>query len=107
LEGLVIESVGIFNGQLVYFTAIWYILWLFGIFYGHWLYFVVIWYIFPRLYQMLHQEKSGNPASAALKVGARGTVRRNSAPSVNLCPTSVCPTLYGLNLFGVKAGSTR
>jgi hypothetical protein len=39
--------------HLVYFMAIWYILWSFGIF-------KVNWYIFTRL-GMLHKEKSGNP----------------------------------------------
>jgi hypothetical protein len=48
------EHIGMFYGHLVYFTAIWYILWPFS------LLFVVIWYIFPRLV-MLYQEKSGNP----------------------------------------------
>jgi hypothetical protein len=38
---------GILYGYLVYFVAIWYILWLFGI-------------LFP-LFGMLSQEKSGNP----------------------------------------------
>jgi hypothetical protein len=46
---------------MVYFMAIWYILWPFGIFYGHLVYFMVICYIFPR-FGMLYQEKSGNPA---------------------------------------------
>jgi hypothetical protein len=32
LEELVMLHVGLFHGHLVYFTAIWYILWLFGIF---------------------------------------------------------------------------
>jgi hypothetical protein len=36
---------GIFYGHLVYFMAIWYILWLFGIFYGYLVYFMAIWYI--------------------------------------------------------------
>jgi hypothetical protein len=45
LEGLAVEDVGIFYGHLVYFMAIWYILWPFGIFYGHLVYFVAIWYI--------------------------------------------------------------
>jgi hypothetical protein len=45
LEGLAIEDVGIFCGHLVYFVAIWYILWPFGIFYGYLVYFMVIWYI--------------------------------------------------------------
>jgi hypothetical protein len=31
--------------MLVYFMAIWYILWLFGIFYGYLVYFMAIWYI--------------------------------------------------------------
>jgi hypothetical protein len=54
--------------MLVYFMAIWYILWPFGIYcYGHLVYFVAIWYtswlfgIFS-CFGMLHQEKSGNPA---------------------------------------------
>jgi hypothetical protein len=45
---------------LVYFMAIWYILWPFEIFYGHLVYFVVIWYISSR-FGILYQEKSGNP----------------------------------------------
>jgi hypothetical protein len=44
------EDVGIFDGHLVYFTAIWYILWPLGIFNNHFLHF-----------GMLYQEKSGNP----------------------------------------------
>jgi hypothetical protein len=39
LEGLAMEDVGIFLGHLVYFTALWFLL------YGH---FVVIWYVFTR-----------------------------------------------------------
>jgi hypothetical protein len=35
-EGLAMKDVGIFCGQLVYFVAIWYILWLFGIFSQFW-----------------------------------------------------------------------
>jgi hypothetical protein len=34
--------VGIFNCHLVYFTAIWYILWHFGIFCGHLVFFPVL-----------------------------------------------------------------
>jgi hypothetical protein len=49
----------------IYFVSIWYILWIFGIFYGYLVYFVVIWYIFD----MLHKEKSGNPAPDAHAVG--------------------------------------
>jgi hypothetical protein len=44
---------------LVYFKAIWSILWPLEIFYSHLVYFAVIWYIFPRL-GILDQEKSGN-----------------------------------------------
>jgi hypothetical protein len=40
-------------GTLVYFMAVWYILWPFGIF-------MVIWYIFSR-FGMFYQEQSGNP----------------------------------------------
>jgi hypothetical protein len=36
---------GYFTAILVYFMAIWYILWPFGIFYGHLVYFMAIWYI--------------------------------------------------------------
>jgi hypothetical protein len=36
---------GVFYGHLVYFMAIWYILWQFGIFYGHLEHFMTIWYI--------------------------------------------------------------
>jgi hypothetical protein len=39
------ENVGIFYGQLVYFTAIWIILGPFGLFYCHLVYFTAIWYI--------------------------------------------------------------
>jgi hypothetical protein len=39
------EDAGIFYGHLVYFVAIWYILWPLGIFCSHWVYFVAIWYI--------------------------------------------------------------
>jgi hypothetical protein len=55
------EDVGIFYGHLIYFTAIWYILWLLGIFYNYLVYFMFIWYNFFR-FGMLRQEKSGNPA---------------------------------------------
>jgi hypothetical protein len=44
---------GIFYGHLVYFTAIWYILWPFGTL-------LAVWYIFPR-FGILNKEKSGNP----------------------------------------------
>jgi hypothetical protein len=44
--------------MLVYFTAIWYILWPFGNV-------AEIWYIFPR-FGILCQEKSGNPGPGSL-----------------------------------------
>jgi hypothetical protein len=48
-----VEDVGQFHGHLVYFTAIWYILWPFGIF-------MVIWSI-VFFFDKSYQEKSGNP----------------------------------------------
>jgi hypothetical protein len=47
----ILRPFGLFYGILVYFTAIWYILWTFGlfygilvyVFYGHLVYFVPIW----------------------------------------------------------------
>jgi hypothetical protein len=54
LEGLEIEDVCIFLVHLVYFTAIlvyfvaiWHILWSFGMFYGHLVYFFSLGYIVP------------------------------------------------------------
>jgi hypothetical protein len=44
---------GIFNGHLINFPAIWYILWHFGIFCGHLIY-------YPR-FGILYHEKYGNP----------------------------------------------
>jgi hypothetical protein len=41
----VYEDVVLLSGHLVYFIAIWYILWPFGIFHGHLVYFMAIWYI--------------------------------------------------------------
>jgi hypothetical protein len=61
LEGLSMEDVGIFYVNLVYFTAIWYILWPFGIFYE-------FWYIFSP-FGMLYQEKSGNPGRDQCRKG--------------------------------------
>jgi hypothetical protein len=49
LEGLALEDVGIFYGQLVHFTVFCCILWT-----------LVIWYIFSR-FGILYEEKSGNP----------------------------------------------
>jgi hypothetical protein len=48
--------------MLVYFMAIWSILWLVGICCGQLVYFKVVWYIFPH-FGMLYHEKSGNPGS--------------------------------------------
>jgi hypothetical protein len=45
MASLAMENVGVFFGQMVYFTAIWYISWIFGIFHGHLVYFMDIWYI--------------------------------------------------------------
>jgi hypothetical protein len=70
LRDLQCEDIDIFYGHLVYFTAIWYILWPFGILCGPFVYFEAIWYryfiviwcIFPR-FGMLYKEKSCNPGS--------------------------------------------
>jgi hypothetical protein len=53
LEGLVLEDVGIFYGDLLYFKAIRYIVWSFGILFDDLAHF--------SRYGMLYQEKSGNP----------------------------------------------
>jgi hypothetical protein len=50
---------GIFYGHLDYFTAIWYTLWSFGNV-------VTIWYIFHH-FEILRQEKSGNPVPDVLQ----------------------------------------
>jgi hypothetical protein len=48
------DLVYVLYGRLVYFTAIWYILWLFGIFlaigniFGYLVYFFPFWYVVPR-----------------------------------------------------------
>jgi hypothetical protein len=56
LEGLTMEDIGIF-------MAIWSLLRPFRIFYGLLVYFMVIWYtyLFSSRFDMLYQEKSGNP----------------------------------------------
>jgi hypothetical protein len=41
----ILWTFGIVYEHLVYFMDIWYILWTFGIFYGHLVYFIDIWYI--------------------------------------------------------------
>jgi ABC-type spermidine/putrescine transport system permease subunit II len=50
------EDFGIFYGHLVYFTAIWYVLWPFRIVYGHLVYFSPFWYV------CCTKGKPGNPA---------------------------------------------
>jgi hypothetical protein len=42
------EDVGIFYVQLVYFPAIWHILWLFGVFTPVLVHFFLLWYVVPR-----------------------------------------------------------
>jgi hypothetical protein len=56
------KDVGTFYDHLVYFTAIWYMLWPFGTIYGHLVHFLVIWYIFPFWYVVL-RKKSGKPCA--------------------------------------------
>jgi hypothetical protein len=47
--GLGMDNVGLFYDRLVYYTAIWYILWPVGIFYGHLLYYIFLfWYVVPK-----------------------------------------------------------
>jgi hypothetical protein len=66
---------GIFYGYLVYFMVIWYILWLFGIFYGYLVYFMVIWYLFrsgmlyPKNLATLHYLHSGSPFAFRISSG--------------------------------------
>jgi hypothetical protein len=45
--------------MLIYFRAIWNILWIFGIFYDHLVHFVFIWDIFS-VFGIMYLEKSGN-----------------------------------------------
>jgi hypothetical protein len=59
------EGDGIFKGHLVYYSAIWYILWPSGIYCGHLVYFMVI--CFHR-FGLLYQEKSGNPARKTVSI---------------------------------------
>jgi hypothetical protein len=48
--------------MLIHFLAVWNILRTFGTCYDYFIHFVFIWYIFSG-FGILHQEKSGNPAS--------------------------------------------
>jgi hypothetical protein len=70
---------------LVYFMAIWYILWLFGNV-------VVIWYLFPP-FGILCQEKSGNPALTAVSKD------RGRSPDVEIDPRGQC---YDFHRFSSK-----
>jgi hypothetical protein len=54
----ILWQLGVFYGNLVYFMAIWCILWKFGVFYGNLVYFMPI-------LNMLYQDKSGKPAAQA------------------------------------------
>jgi hypothetical protein len=63
--------------MLIYFMAIWNILWIFGISCDHSVHIVLIWYIFS-CFGIMHQEKSGNPASEAFEICC-------STLSLNLC----------------------
>jgi hypothetical protein len=56
---------------LIYFMAIWNILWIFGTFCDHSVHIVFIWYIFS-CFGIMHQEKSGNP-------GAENEVKTDNA----------------------------
>jgi uncharacterized membrane protein len=56
-KGLSTEASGLFYARLVYFTASWYN-------YAQLVNFIVILYIFSR-FDMLYQEKSGNPVREA------------------------------------------
>jgi hypothetical protein len=66
LEGPAMEDVGLFYGQLVYFRAIWSILWSFDIFTAIW---SILWPFvmfvghFSKFshFGMFYKEKSGNP----------------------------------------------
>jgi hypothetical protein len=46
---------------LIYFIALWKILWAFGILHDHSAHFLLIWYISSG-FGIMYQEKSGNPA---------------------------------------------
>jgi hypothetical protein len=59
LVGLLMENVGIFDVELVYFVTLWYVLWHFGIFLCNLVF-------FPH-FGMFYQEKSGKPAANDMK----------------------------------------
>jgi hypothetical protein len=67
LEGLEMESVGIYYGHLVCFTAIW----SFCLLYGQLLYFGFVWYIFPH-FGMFYKEKSGVLRAARVQFLKKG-----------------------------------
>jgi hypothetical protein len=68
--------------MLVYFMAIWYILRPIGKVDGHLVHIVVIWYIFSH-FDMLYQEKSGNPGWANVLI-----IMKNAhvLKYVHMCP---------------------
>jgi hypothetical protein len=70
---LKVEDVGIFYWHLVYFTAIWYILWPFGIFYCY--------LVYLSRFGMLREDKSGNPDLAHMKklFGAQKVMKENDS----------------------------
>jgi hypothetical protein len=59
------KGVGKFYGRLVYFTAIWNMLWQFGIFCGHSAIFITPILVYFSRFGMLCQEKSGNPVQGS------------------------------------------
>jgi hypothetical protein len=67
------KDVNIVFVQLVYFTAIWYILWPFGIFYGHLVPIFSGYLVYSYRFGMLQQEKSVNPDG---NYGAHGSRER-------------------------------
>jgi hypothetical protein len=55
---------------LIYFMAIYNILWTFGLFYDHLVHFVYFWYIFSG-FGFMYLEKSGNPGLVNEKRGMK------------------------------------
>jgi hypothetical protein len=70
------KEVGKFYGNLVYFTAISYMLWPFGIFCGHFGVFFS--------FGMLRQEKSGNPSNGQKLIRVTQLLKKLSTPFVNI-----------------------
>jgi hypothetical protein len=57
------EELGLFYGRLVYFTAVWYILWPFGVFCRHLVHIFNSYLVYFSCFGILYQGKSGNPSS--------------------------------------------